>query len=99
MNRCAYHSLAVSCSGVALGLVQDSKTGDNKKGNAKIAWEKLQDKYAGTTKDVAIDLEKLFHECRLKDEEEDPDKWLQKLHHLRDRLKAMKIDKFWTMTM
>ena len=66
---------------MALGLVRDSRTSDNTKGNARVAWIKLQEKYAGTTKDVAIDLEKLFHECRLKDDSEDPDKWLQQLHH------------------
>ena len=55
--------------------------------------KKLYEKYAGTTKDVEIDLEKLFHECRLLDEDEDPDKWLQKLHLLWGRLKNMNIDK------
>ena len=93
LNQLAYHSLVVSCSGIALRIVRDARTTDTRKGDAKRAWDALKAKYAGTTTNVAIDLEKIFHECCLKNEDEDPDVWLQRLHHLRGRLRAMEIDK------
>ena len=89
----AYGQLSLSCTGVAHGIVRDSKTKDNPKGNAFIAWELLNKKYQSKEADMEVDLETMFNTCAPKDGTEDPDKWFQRLNHLRCRLEEIGKEK------
>jgi len=85
-NRVAYGQLSLSCIGVAHGIIRDAKTKENPKGDAKLAWDLLNKKYQSKEADMEVNLETMFNTCAPKDGTEDPDKWFQRLNHLRRRL-------------
>ena len=85
----AYSQLILCRSGMAYGIIEDSKTTALPNGCARTAWTRLSEKYAPTTKQHKILVKKLFLTCRMKGDKSDPDEWFQRLDHLCRRLVAM----------
>jgi hypothetical protein len=86
-NDFAFAELLISCEcDVCLGLVNISRSEEMPEGDAHIAWTKLVEKFAPTTKYNLIKTKKEFVDSKLEDVTMDPDEWIQNLEILRQRL-------------
>ena len=91
-NESAYTDLILSVDGssangrVAFNLIRLSKTKDRAEGNARMAWQRLRNKYATKSAPSLMALKKEFVNSRLTSRKEDPDVWISNLEDLRIRL-------------
>ena len=91
-NESAYTDLILSIDGtsangrVAFNLVRLSKTRDHEEGDARLAWSRLQNKYATKSAPSLMALKKEFTNSRLATRKEDPDVWIGNLEDLRIRI-------------
>ena len=74
---------------VPFGIVKGAKTDAHPKGDARQAWVALMAKYESQEADMEVDLEMMFHQCKMTSGSEDPYLWFQRLLHLRRRLEDM----------
>jgi hypothetical protein len=94
MNELAYTELILSIddktsSGkVAFNLVKGYKNKDYADGNARIAWERLRNKFEPSSAPSLVNLEKKFRQCSLK-KGQDPDIWITELEDYRMRLEEL----------
>ena len=90
-NESAYTDLILSIDGstatgrVAFNLVRLSKTENLAYGDARMAWLKLQNKYATKSAPTLMALIKEFNNSRLSNKRDDPDVWIGHLEDLRIR--------------
>jgi hypothetical protein len=94
MNELAYTELILSIddktsSGkVAFNLVKGYKNKDYADGNARIAWERLRNKFEPSSAPSLVNLEKKFRQCSLK-KGQDPDIWIIEREDYRMRLEEL----------
>lgn len=89
MNKKAYTALAMACEGVSFGCVEKACTVDLPKGDAALAWKYLCAKYEPATKMSLVSLKKEFAQCKLESVKYDPDEWINKLEHIRARIRGI----------
>ena len=93
-NEGAYEDLILSIDGttaagrVAFSLVRLAKTAKHPDGDAKLAWARLQNKYATKSAPSLLALKKEFTNSRLASKKDDPDIWITNLEDLRMRLEV-----------
>ena len=91
-NESAFTDLILSIDGtsangrVAFNLIRLSKTKDRVDGDARMAWMRLQNKYATKSAPSLIALKKEFTNSRLESRMNDPDIWIGNLEDLRIRI-------------
>ena len=91
-NEAAYEDLILSIDGthpsgrVAFNLVRLAKTRDFADGDAKLAWARLQNKYATKSAPSLMALKKEFTNSRLTNKKDDPDVWITNLEDLRVKM-------------
>ena len=94
-NSSAYDELLLSITGktkagkVAFRLVKTSKNEDYPDGNAAMAWQRLEEKYASKTTASLIGLTGKFYKSRLKNKKDDPDDWITDLEDIRARIATL----------
>jgi hypothetical protein len=94
LNEMAFTELVLSIdvsssSGkIAFGIVKSCKTKDYEDVHASLACEKLKKKYDPVSAPSLVEIERLFRECKL-GEDEDPETWITNLEDLRLKLKVM----------
>ena len=77
---------------VAWSIVAHAKTKANEYGDAKIAMEKLEAKYAPPTAPSFIALAKVFQNTKLDPPDADPDTFIRTLEDSMERMNAIEID-------
>ena len=93
-NELAYTDLILSIDGstangrVAFNLVRLSKTKDLTYGDARMAWSRLQNKFATKSAPSLMALKKEFTNSRLSKKSEDPDVWMSTLEDLRIKMES-----------
>ena len=93
-NEEAYEDLILSIDGthpsgrVAFNLVRLAKTLDLADGDAKLAWARLQNKYATKSAPSLMALKKEFTNSRLVDKKGDPDVWIRNLEDLKVKMET-----------
>ena len=92
LQKDAYGQLILSCTGIAFGFVDNATSTAHPNGDAKLAWDNLNNKYAAMTVANRIELMQFFSSSRLHFTNEDPDLWIQRIEHLRGGLKNMNHD-------
>ena len=94
MNMKAYNDLLLSMDDSqhdgrkAFNIVKGCKSKEYPRGNAKLAWDKLKEKYEPTNMSSVVAVKQEFNARTLKTKE-DPTEWLLELGELRDRLADM----------
>ena len=94
MNMKAYNDLLLSMDDSqhdgrkTFNIVRACKTSDYPRVNAKLAWDKLKEKYEPTNMSSVVAVKQEFNARTLKNKE-DPTEWLLELGELRDRLADM----------
>ena len=99
-NEAAYEDLILSIDGtsaygrVAFNLVRLAKTRVLADGDAKLAWARLQNKYATKSAPSLLALKKEFTNSRLASKRDDPDLWITNLEDIRMKIESQgsKID-------
>ena len=86
LNDKAHQLLILSVSGIAFGIVNSSKTYDLMDGDAFLAWQYLEDRYAPHQVTDLIQLTGEFNDCTLESTKTDPDEWLIALYNIRSRI-------------
>ena len=71
---------------VAFKIASSCETNEYSNGNAKVAWERLTQKYRPQTAPLRLMLRQKFNAMALKNKKEDPVEWLTELEYLRDQL-------------
>lgn len=77
--------LTLACTGTAFEYIVGKKS-------AKEMYESLKDRYEPEEVDDYLELMDKFQNCRLENEESDPEKWFHKIEHLRVRMKNIDAD-------
>ena len=91
-NEQAFTDLILSVDGstangrVAFNLIRLSKTKDMAYGDARLAWSRLQNKYATKSAPSLMALKKEFVNSRLASKRDDPDIWIVNLEDIRIRM-------------
>jgi hypothetical protein len=94
MNELAYTELILSIDDktsnakVAFNLVKGWKNKDYAGRNARMAWERLRNKFEPSSSPSLVEIEKQFLHCSLK-KEQDPDIWITELEDYRMRLEEL----------
>ena len=97
LNEHAFEEILLSIEGqtkagkVAFNLVDNCTTADQPDGNAKLAWDRLVNKYAPQTAPSYITLKKEFANSKLADSTENPDEWITDLECLRTEMNKVTI--------
>ena len=80
LNIRAYADLLQSCTQdiVSFGIVDTAKNKELSNGNAKLAWKRLSEKFAGRNNAEKMKLIKQLNESRM-GKQEDPDEWITNL--------------------
>ena len=87
LNKLAYNELILACTDkIAFGIVKNAKTNDLKKGDAKIAWERLKTRYEPNTGTELLALNKEYMSMELEDVKTDPEDFITDLDELRTRM-------------
>ncbi len=88
-NMNAYSNLILSCKGVPFSIVEGTVSKDMPSGDARLAWQRLKDRYQVENMASLVELKREFTQLSLK-LNQDPDCWFLELEHIRNRLDAMK---------
>ena len=87
LNKLAYNELILACTDkIAFGIVKNAKTKDHKKGNSKIAWDRLKTKYEPNTGTELLAINKEYMSMELDDIKKDPEDFITDLDKLRTRM-------------
>ena len=89
-NKTAFMLLSLSISPsdtTTFGAIQNAKTDDLPKGDAKKAWKNICDINQPISRTELHILEQQFNHCSLPDDNSSPDKWFSKLENIRTLLK------------
>ena len=87
MNKLAYNELILACTDkIAFGIVKNAKTEDLKRGDAKMAWERLKTRYEPNTGTELLALNKEYMSMELDDLKKDPEDFITDLDELRTRM-------------
>ena len=83
----AYADLLQCCTQdiISFGIVDTAKDKELSKGNSKLAWKHLSEKFAGRNNAEKIKLIKQLNESRM-GKREDPDEWITNLERIRQRI-------------
>ena len=80
MNKLAYNELILACTDkIAFGIVKNAKTKDLKRGDAKLAWERLKTRYEPNTGTELLALNKEYMSMELSDLKQDPEDFITNL--------------------
>lgn len=92
-NTAVYNDLILSCQDdITFGIVDESVSANHPDGDARIAWEKLREKFEPSTGAAKVQLKKEFHQLKLSSVDDDPDNWITQLELKRRRLKVLGAD-------
>ena len=89
LNDKAYQLLILSVSGIAFGIVNSAKTDDLMDGDAFLAWQYLEDRYAPHQVTDLIQLTGEFNDCTLESTKADPDEWFIALDNIKNRMRQI----------
>jgi len=79
-NVQVYNDLILSCQDdITFGIVDESVSNTFPDGDARMAWERLQEKFEPSTGAAKVQLKKEFHQLKLASTDEDPDNWITQL--------------------
>ena len=86
-NKLAYNELILACTDkIAFGIVKNAKTENLKKGDAKLAWERLKTRYEPNTGTELLALNKEYMSMELDNLKKDPEDFITDLDELRTRM-------------
>ena len=87
MNKMAYNKLILACTDkIAFGIVKNAKTEELKKGNAKLAWDRLKTRYKPNTGTELLALNKEYMSIELDNIKKDPEDFITDLGEVRTRM-------------
>ena len=95
LNESAFEDLILSIDAskdvgrVAFQIVKGSKNDDFKEGSARLAWWRLENKYAAKNAPNLLKLQEQYTDCRLKKKTQDPDIWITQLEDYRYQMDEM----------
>ena len=95
LNELAYDDIILSINTyssvrkVAFGIVRNVKSVEFPKGNCKIAWDRVINKYVPHTASSLLKLKNNFHNHNFESIEKDPDKWISNMEGRYERINSI----------
>lgn len=97
LNEEAYEDIILSIDHttkegkVAFSLVKNCKTAEFPEGNCKLAWDRLESKYAPKTVPSLLKLKKKFANSKLETKDQNPDEWISELESIRNEIDKINL--------